>query len=314
MEREPPARSSRARLSPEVAWRPRRMAGEGAALLLMLVPYLAGITMLVAVPILLALAIAFTRYDALGAPEWVGLGNFEALGKDSLFPVAVRNSLVFVLLAVPLRILGALTLALLMRKPHRGIGLFRMAVFFPTIIPDVAYALIWLWIFNPVYGPLNLALKALGLPILPWLAEGNTALLAIVIMAAFQIGEGFVVLLAGLQNVPEEYYHSAALDGGNRWQQFRFITLPLLAPWLLLLTLRDIILSAQNTFTPAFLMTGGGPYYATLFLPLLMYQEAFDAFRFGTAAAMMLLLLLGVGLLLSLVYFVVRGWGYSDEQ
>lgn len=314
MERETSTRSSPTRLSRGATWFARQAARDRTALLLMLAPYLIGITVLVAVPALLALAIAFTRYDALGTPEWVGLENFEALADNPLFSVAVRNSLVFVLLAVPLRVLGALALALLLHKPRPGIGLFRMAVFFPSVIPDVAYALIWLWIFNPIYGPLNLALRALGLPISPWLAEGNTALLAIVIMAAFQIGEGFVVLLAGLQNVPEEYYQSAALEGGNRWQQFRFITLPLLAPWLLLLTLRDIILSAQNTFTPAFLMTGGGPYYATLFLPLLMYQEAFEAFRFGSAAAMMLLLLLGVGLLLSLVYFVVRGWGYSDEQ
>lgn len=314
MEREPPARSSLPHPRRGAAWLARQGAKDRAALLVMLAPYLIGTAVLVVVPALLSLVIAFTRYDALGAPVWVGLDNFRALGEDSLFWTAVRNSLVFVLLAVPLRVLGALALALLLQRPGRGVGLFRMAVFFPTVVPDVAYALIWLWIFNPVYGPLNLALEALGLPVSPWLAEGNTALLAIVIMAAFQIGEGFVVLLAGLQNVPEEYYQSAALDGARRWQQFRFITLPLLAPWLLLLTLRDVILSAQNTFTPAFLMTGGGPYYATLFLPLRMYQEAFDSFRFGTAAAMMLLLLLGVGLLLLLVYRVVRGWGYSDEQ
>lgn len=286
---------------------------ERRTLWLFLTPYLLGITVLIALPALLALVIAFTRYDGLSAPQWYGLGSFKDLFADSLFWTAVKNSAIFVLLAVPLRILGALSLALLLGQRRRGIGLYRMAVFFPTIIPDVAYALIWLWIFNPIYGPLNLALGALGLPQPAWLAEGNTALLAIVIMALFQIGEGFVVLLAGLQNIPREYYQTASLDGGNRWQLFRFITLPLLAPWLLLLTLRDVILSAQNTFTPAFLMTGGGPYYATLFLPLFMYQEAFDNLRFGSASAAMLLLLLGVGLLLLLIYYLVRGWGYSDE-
>ena len=130
-----------------------------------------------------------------------------------------------------------------------------MSVFLPTVIPDVAYALIWLWIFNPIYGPLNLTLKAVGLPQPGWLADGQTALLSIVIMSAFQIGEGLVVLLTGLQNIPGDYYQSAALDGASRGQAFRWITLPLLAPWLLLLTLRDIILSAQNTFAPAYLMT-----------------------------------------------------------
>jgi multiple sugar transport system permease protein len=282
-------------------------------LILFLSPYLIGITLLIALPALFALVFAFTRYDGLSAPRWYGLGSFKDLFADSLFWTAIKNSAIFVLLAVPLRIVGALALALLLNRRRKGIGLYRMAVFFPTIIPDVAYALIWLWIFNPIYGPLNLALKALGLPQPAWLADEKTALLAIVIMALFQIGEGFVVLLAGLQNIPDEYYHTASLDGGNRWQLFRFITLPLLAPWLLLLTLRDIILSAQSTFTPAFIMTAGGPYYATLFVPLLMYQEAFENLRFGQASAIMLLLLIAVGLLLLLVYHLVRGWGYSDE-
>jgi multiple sugar transport system permease protein len=182
------------------------------------------------------------------------------------------------------------------------------------VIPNVAYALIWAWIFNPIYGPLNLVLGAVGLPTPAWLARPDTALLAIAIMSAFQIGEGLVVLLAGLQDIPQDYYQSAALDGGTRWQLFRFITLPLLAPWLLLLTLRDIILSAQSTFTPAYLMTGGGPYYATLFMPLLIYQSAFDRFRFGQGAAMMLLLFLSVGLLIVLVYLVMRAWGLTDEH
>jgi multiple sugar transport system permease protein len=188
-----------------------------------------------------------------------------------------------------------------------------MSVFLPTVIPDVAYALIWLWIFNPIYGPLNLTLKAMGLPHPVWLAEGHTALLAMVIMSAFQIGEGLVVLLAGLQSIPDVYYQSASLDGAGRWERFRWITLPLLSPWLLLLTLRDVILSAQNTFTPSYLMTEGGPYYATLFLPLLMYQEAFEGMRFGHAAAIMLLLLAAVSVLIGLVFVLARGWGHREE-
>jgi multiple sugar transport system permease protein len=157
-------------------------------------------------------------------------------------------------------------------------------------------------------------LGAVGLPAPAWLVRPDTALIAIALMSAFQIGEGFVVLLAGLQDISPDYYQSAKLDGGGRWQLFRFITLPLLAPWLLLLTLRDIILSAQSTFTPAYLMTGGGPYYATLFMPLLIYQTAFDRFRFGQGAAMLLLLFLSVGLLLLLVYYVMRSWGLADDH
>ena len=279
----------------------------------MLAPWLLGVGVLVALPALMAIAVAFTRYDALTPPRWCGAGNFRDLLANDLFRIAVRNSAVFVLLAVPLRMLGALALALVLKSPRPGVALHRMAVFFPAIIPDVAYALLWLGILNPLYGPLNVALHALGLPAPAWLADEQTALPALVLMSVFQIGEGFIVLLAGLQGIPDEYYQAAALEGANRWQRFRWITLPLLAPWLLLLTIRDIILSAQSTFAPAFIMTDGGPYYATLFVPLLVYQEAFTGLRFGSAAAIMLLLLLGAALLIGLVFLVVRGWGYGDE-
>jgi multiple sugar transport system permease protein len=264
-------------------------------------------------PAVLSLALAFTEYDALSPPVWRGLDNFHEIFSDELFLTSLRNSAFFVLLAAPLRLGGALALALLLSRRRRGLGAYRVAVYLPTVIPDVAYALIWLWIFNPIYGPLNQALSALGLPAPVWLLEPDTARLAIVIMSLFQIGEGFVVLLAGREEIPPDYYHAAAVDGAGPWQMFRLITLPLLAPWLLVLTIRDALLSAQSTFTPALLMTGGGPYYATLFTPLLVYQEAFDRFRFGRAAAMMLVLLLGLGLLLWLVTLVARGWGEGEQ-
>ena len=292
---------------------PIRRPGYGLGLGLLLSPYLLGVTALIVLPALFAFAFAFARYDALTPPVWIGLDNFRAVFRDPIFRIAVRNSFVFVLLAVPLRLIGALALALLLSRRRRGVGLYRAAVYLPTIIPDVPYALLWLWIFNPIYGPLNLILQTLGLPTPAWLVDPQTALLAIVLMSAFQLGEGFVVLLAGLQDIPGELYDAAAIDGGGPWRVFWMITLPLLAPWLLLNTLRDIMLSAQGTFTPAFIMTGGDPYYSTLFLPLYIYTVAFGSLRFGQATAMMLLLLLGVALLLLLVYYLMGGWGYDDD-
>lgn len=286
---------------------------DGVALTTLLLPGLAGMTFLVLLPALVALALAFASWDGLSAPTWRGFRTFGEVFENHLFWTAARNSALFVLLAIPLRLLGALGLALLLRQRRRGIGFYRMSVFLPTVVPDVAYALIWLWIFNPLYGPLNISLKALGLMQPAWLADAHTALLAIVIMSLFQIGEGLVVLLTGLSGIPDDYYQSASLDGANRWQRFRHITLPLLMPWLLLLTLRDVILSAQGTFTPAYLMTGGGPYYATLFMPLLMYLEAFDGMRFGHASAIMLLLLLAVALLVLLVAWLARGRWHSED-
>jgi multiple sugar transport system permease protein len=283
------------------------------SLYLLLAPYLVGVSVLVALPVALSVGLAFTTYDGLSAPTWQGLGNFRALLRDPLFEIAAWNSLAFVALTVPLRVAIALGLALLLNRPRRGVGLYRVAVYVPTVVPSVAYALVWLWIFNPRYGPLNLALEGLGLPAPAWLIDSATALPAIAFTALFQIGEGFLVLLAGLRAIPEECHHAAALDGAGAGAAFRHVTLPLLAPWLLLLALRDIIVSAQSTFTPALLMTGGGPYYATLFVPLLMYETAFDRFRFGEGAAMTLLVFAAVGALIWLTYRAVGGWGYEDE-
>jgi multiple sugar transport system permease protein len=294
--------------------RSRRLASYRAGLYAMLAPYLLGALLLVAVPALLTVALAFTEYDALAPPLWRGLWNFNELRRNELVSVAAFNSLLYIALAVPLRLLAALALALLLHGRRRATGLYRAAIYLPTVIPDVAYALIWLWLFNPLYGPINIVLRGLGLPAPIWLAEPTSARLAIVIMALFQIGEGFVVLLAGLQEVPRDYYDAAAVDGAGAWTAFRRITLPLLAPWLVLLTLRDMIMSTQSTFTPAYLMTGGDPYYATLFLPLLIYEESFEGLRFGVGAALMLAMLAGLALLLFLVYRLVGGWGYGDDH
>lgn len=280
----------------------------------MLSPYLVGTLLLVLLPALVSFYLAFHSYDALSPPTWAGTNNFIAMFQDDVFVISIRNSLLFVALSVPFRVLGAFLLALLLSQRRRGVGFYRVAVYLPTIIPDVAYALIWLWIFNPIYGPLNKVLAAVGIAGPAWLVNPKTALLAIVIMSLFQIGEGFVVLLAGLQDVPHEYYEAAAVDGASGWQRFRLITFPLLKPWLVLLMLRDTILSAQSTFTPAFIMTGGGPYYATMFVPLVIYEEAFERFRFGLGSAMMILMFLALTALLIMVYLVVRGWGYDEEH
>src|SRR5687768_11438225 len=118
----------------------------------LLSPYLVGALILVLFPALLSFALAFTEYDALAAPTWNGIQNFRDLATDRLLRIAMRNSLYFIVLAVPLRLLAALGLALFLNQARRGIGVYRAAVYLPTVIPDMAYALIWLWIFNPFYG------------------------------------------------------------------------------------------------------------------------------------------------------------------
>lgn len=278
-------------------------------LALMLAPFVLGAIVLIVLPLAVTMALAFTRYDTIAPPVFVGLDTAARALRDPLFPTALGNTLLFLALAVPLRLASALGLALLLDRSRRAARLYRAAVYLPSVIPDVAYALIWLWIFNPVYGPLNALLTLLGLPAPAWLAEPGSARLAVVIMAGFQIGEGFVALLAALQSIPDELRQAATLDGAGSWQRFRYLTLPLLLPWLIVLAARDLIVGLQHTVAPAFLMTRGGPYYATLFLPQLIYQTAFDRLRFGEASFMLLLLLLCCGALLGGLVWVLSRRG-----
>jgi multiple sugar transport system permease protein len=266
-----------------------------------------GAFVFIVLPTLATILIAFTEYDGVAYPSWVGLENFSRLLESPYARIALRNTLIFVLLAVPLRLAGALLAALLLQNPGKAFGFYRMAIYLPTVIPEVAYALIWLWIFNPLYGPLNIALNWLGLPAPAWLVEPATARLAIVIMLAFQIGEGLVIVLTGLQNVPRAYYEAANVDGASVWQSFWRITLPLLTPWLLLLFFRDVIVSLQSTFTPTFTMTYGGPYYATTFAPLFIYEATFDFNDYGLAAAFLVVTYFMLGLLVYAILNLIGG-------
>src|SRR5579859_861226 len=296
-------------LSTGVWWRLRERAEHG----LLLFPYLLGALLLLVLPGLLTFALAFTYFDGIAPPVWWGVRNFQNFYLDPLERIAIANSLYFTALAVPLRVLGALGLALLLRRPRRGIGFYRAAVFVPTVIPDVAYALVWLWIFNPLYGPVNLLLRAAGLPAPAWLAGPDTAKLVFVFMSLFQIGEGFVVLLVGLQSVPAEYYDAAVVDGAGPFSLFRYVTLPLISPWLILLAFRDLILSFIFPFTPSLLMTGGDPYYSTLFLPLLAFREAFGSLRFGMGSAITLVTFAASLLLVLALGLILRRWTWADD-
>jgi multiple sugar transport system permease protein len=279
----------------------------------LLIPYLLGALLLIVLPAGISFYISFTRYNGIDPPVFVGWQNFQLLSRDPLFWVAIINSLLFIMMAVPLRILGALGLALLYHRSRRATGFYRAAITLPTVIPEAAYALIWLWILNPLYGPLNALLRSLGLPAPSWLVDPSWAPLAIVLVTFFQLGEGFVILLAALRHIPGEVYDAARVDGASRWQIFEAITLPLLTPWLVLLSVRDIALSFQNTFTPAYIMTRGGPYYSTFYTPLFTYETAFDGLRFGQAAALMLIVFLITMLLVLIVYFIFEGWGIDES-
>ena len=279
---------------------------------LFLIPFVVGSLVLVVLPAFATFAIAFTEYNSIQPPRWAGFTNFVKLYESTLVWSSIRSTVLFLLIAVPLRLLGALLLALLLQSKRRLFGLHRTVAYMPTVIPEVAYAIIWLWIFNPQYGPLNNLLESIGVSGVDWLASPGTAQASIIIMSLFTIGEGFIVMLVGLRNIPRSLFESATVDGASAWQSFWRITFPLIMPWLLLLSFRDLVVSMQSTFTPAFVMTYGGPYYATTYVPLLIYELAFDFFDFGMAAAALVATYVVLLLIIGGVLNIVSGWGSAD--
>jgi multiple sugar transport system permease protein len=283
----------------------------------MLAPYLVGLTALVVVPAAVGLPLALFDYDAIRPAEFVGLENFRDLWRDPVFRMSLESTAIFFALAAPARLLAALGLALLLVRPFRGSGGYRSAVYLPTVVPDIAWALVWLWILNPLYGPLNLLLGQVGLPQPAWMLEEGQARVAIAIMLTWQVGEGFVVLLAALGDIPDEVLEQSSVDGATAPQTLLLVTLPILAPILLLLLLRDTVILLSSSFVPAQIVgRDGGPNYATTFLPFYAFQNAFSYLRFGYAAAVTwVMYAITVVVLLVQYRMAVRWrWGFRDAE
>jgi multiple sugar transport system permease protein len=281
---------------------------ERRQLALMLAPYTAGALLLFLLPAQVSFALALTDADLLSPPRFIGLDNFRALADDPLFGGVVWRSALFVAIAVPLRLFVATGLALLLHARFRGDGAARTASFTPSVIPDSAYALVWLFLLNPIYGPVNGLLGAVGIAPVSWFSDGTAAFAAIVLMLGFTVGEAFIVALAARQELPAELYALARLEGASPWYVLRTVTLPLMAPVLLLLAIRDTTFSLQASFTITYLLTDGGPDRATLFLPIYSFDKGFEQLEYGYASAMTLLGFLGCLVLAAIQYLVVRRW------
>ncbi len=281
----------------------------------LLPPYAAGLVLLIILPALLSFALAFFRYDGLSPPKFAGTLNFALAFTDDIFTLSIANSLALVILPVPLRVFGAFLLAWLARGGRLS-NLLRAAVFLPSAIPAAAFALAWLWVLNPLYGPLNRVLGGLGLGQPGWLADGQWARPGIALMLLWLVGEGFLVGLAALYDVPRDLEDAATADGAGALGTLRHVLLPLLAPVLLLLAARDAVLLLPESFSHARQLTDGGPYYATFTLPQFIYEAAFDRQDFGLASAALWVLYALTGVLLVVVYAVARQWnvGTSEED
>ena len=271
------------------------------------VPYVFGLILLVGLPAIAAFGLAFTEYSGIRAPRLIGLENFERLAGDEAFARALGNSAIYALLSIPLRVGAAAGLALFLYRRRRGVGAARTAAFLPTVVPDAAFALLWLWLLNPLFGPLAALLDLIGLDAAP-LVDPWGARISIAVMSSLQIGEGFVIALAARRMIPERLFESAMVDGASRWFSFTRITLPLMAPILGLLALRDLIISFQINFVPAALMTNGGPRYATTYVPLYLYRQAFRYFRLGYASTIAITLFVLTAAIVYVQYRLARRW------
>jgi multiple sugar transport system permease protein len=284
---------------------------EAVAGYLAIMPWLIGFLVFSAGPIAASFVLMFMRWEVLTPPAWSGLDNFDRLVHDPLVPVALFNTVVYTVLAVPLHLAAALAAALLLNAGIRGTNVYRVLIFVPSQMPLVASAILWFFIFSPTYGLANAVLGWVGVPAQQWLYDVNLVKPALVIMAVWSFGGAMIIFLAGLQGIPEQLYQAARIDGAGALRLFRHITLPLLSPTILFNLIIGIIGSFQ-VFTNVLIMTDGGPGNASLMLVLYIYRNAFQNFRMGYASVLAWVLFLIVLALTVSQFRVARAWVYYE--
>lgn len=242
------------------------------------------------IPFILTIGNSFTNYNILkpGATEFIGLKNFVKLTKDTVFMKSIVNTFVFVILVVPLQVCLALALALLINRKLKGISIFRLAFFAPTVLSLVVVSILWSYIYNPNNGLLNSLLGSLGLGPYKFLNDPKTAMLCIVVLSAWQ-GCGFqmMIFLSGLQDIPEYLYEAAEVDGATKFQQFVNITLPGLSNIAVFVSLNIVVAAFQLIIQPM-MMTAGGPQNSTMTIVYEIYQTGFKYNQMGYGSAMAL--------------------------
>lgn len=254
-------------------------------LLLFLLPGLGGLLIFTIIPILASFVLAFFSWDLLTPPEFVGLQNYVDLFGDKEFWSALAHTLGYIAGYLPLVVVLGLGMALAMNSALRGIGALRTLFFFPVVSSWVAVALLWSWLFNPKYGLINYLLSLVGIAGPGWLYDPHWAMPAIILTSVWKdLGFVLVLFLGGLQTIPTDYVEAAALDGAGRWAQFRYITLPLLAPTTFFVLIISLISSFQ-VFDQVWVMTEGGPAGATTVLVERIVRHAFSYGEMGYAAA-----------------------------
>ena len=304
-------RMTRGRGGPRV----KQETPDNKAALAFLGPWLVGVVALTIGPMAASLYLAFTDYNLLEDPRWVGLANFTRMLGDERLHQSLQVTFTYVLLGVPGQLIVALGLAVLLDRGMRGLTFYRSAFYLPSLLgSSVAIAVLWRLIFGGS-GLFNSLLGAVGISSsTSWIANPDTALATLILLHVWTFGSPMVIFLAGLRQIPREYYEAASTDGAGPWKQFRSITLPLLTP-IIFFNLVLAVINSFQAFTQAYVVSGGrgGPSDSTLFYTLYLYQEGFGAFRMGYASALAWLLVVIIGAFTLINFWASRYWVHYDD-
>jgi multiple sugar transport system permease protein len=288
--------------------------GDNKAAILFLAPWFVGLGLITAGPLIASLYLSFTDYSLLDSPQWIGLGNFvEMLGDERLL-TSLRVTFVYVFVSVPVQLAVALALALFLDRGLRGLAIYRSVFYLPSLLGgSVAIAILWRQIFGNE-GLINQILSWFGIEGAGWISDPRFALGTLIVLNVWTFGSPMIIFLAGLRQIPASLYEAAAIDGAGKVRQFRSITVPLLTPIIFFNLVLQIIYAFQS-FTQAFVVSGGngGPVDSTLFYTLYLYKEGFTNLNMGYASAMAWLLVVIVGGLTGLNFFLSKYWVFYDD-
>jgi multiple sugar transport system permease protein len=277
---------------------------------IMALPTILGLVVFMFGPMIASLVISLTDWQIGASPTFVGVDNYASLiSGDPLFWKSLWVTLYYTLLTVPLVLLVAFVVAMLLNAKVRAKSLFRPVSYLPALVPIVANAVLWNWMFNPDFGLFNEILRTMNLPTSNWTFDERTVIPSLVLMSVWGFGNIMVIFLAGLQDVPEYLYEAISLDGGNWWHAFRNITVPLMTPIIFYNLVTSLVGSIQ-TFDQAYIMTNGGPNNGSLFIVYYLYRTAFTNSMMGYASALAWVVFLIIGIFTLLLFRWSRSWVY----
>lgn len=278
-----------------------------------ILPQIIGMFCFILGPMVASLVISFSRWNLVDTPQWVGFENFRIQFHDPLFWKVVLNTAYYSLVSVPLGIVISLGLALVLNQKIKGVTWYRSVYFIPVVTPMVAVALVWSWLYNPDFGAINTVLNYVGIKGPKWLSDTTWAMPSVIIMSIWKgLGFNMVIFLAGLQDIPEQLYEAAGLDGADRWHKFKNITLPMLSPAIFFVMIMSVISSFQ-VFSQIYIMTEGGPANFTNVIVLHIYNLAFKYWKMGEGCVVGWVLF-SIVLLFTLIQFGLgKRWVYYER-